>query len=224
MAAVPVLAMSFAVARGFGFQEFLRARILHYFEQNREMLLQLVDFADKMIDQAKGGAIAGIGIAILFWSVTQLLSNLETSMNQIWKVKKLRTWRRIFTDYFALMLTAPCLFFISTSASVFFVKKAVEGIEALGIAPFAAGSLIFVARLVPYCLFWFFFTFIYLFMPNKKVRFASAFLGGLVGGTIYLIAQWAYIYFLVPHLGSDELAPSPLRRRGELFPSDPRAA
>ena len=195
MATVPILALSFAIARGFGFHDFLRERILLHFEQNHDVLLQILSFVDNMIDQAKGGVIAGMGIILLFWSITQLLSSLESTMNQIWKVKKFRSWRRIFSDYFALMLIGPCLFFISMSASVLFVNKADQGIEALHLGIFLSGTLLFIAQLVPYCLFWFLFTFIYIFMPNKKVPFSSAFLGGVVGGTIYLIVQLGYIYF-----------------------------
>jgi len=195
MATVPILALSFAIARGFGFHDYLHERILLYFEQNRDILLQILSFVDNMIEQARGGIIAGIGIVVLFWSITQLLSNLEQSMNQIWKVKKLRSWRRIFTDYFALMLIAPCLFLLSTSASVFFVRKVAEGVALLHLNLFFSQLLLFIAKLVPYCLFWFLFAFVYVFMPNRRVPISSAFLGGIVGGTIYLIVQWAYLYF-----------------------------
>ncbi len=195
MATVPILALSFAIAKGFGFHDFLRDRLLLRFQDNQQVLHQLLLFIDGMIEQAKGGVIAGMGIVLLFWSVTQLLSNLERSMNHIWKVKKLRSWRRIFSDYFALMLIAPCLFFLSMSVSILFVKKAEAGIDALHLGSFLANTLHFIAELVPYCLFWFLFTFIYLFMPNKKVPISSAFLGGVIGGTIYLIVQLGYIYF-----------------------------
>ena len=195
MATVPVLAMSFAIARGFGFHDFLRDRILLHFEQNHDVFLEILTFVDRMIEQAKGGIIAGMGIIILFWSITQLLSNLENSMNQIWKVRKLRSWRRIFSDYFALMLLGPCLLFLSLSASVFFVNEVSRGLQRLHLSHLVTGTLVFVAKLVPYCLFWFLFTFVYLFMPNKKVPFPSALLGGVVGGTIYLLVQLGYFYF-----------------------------
>lgn len=195
IATVPILALFFALAKGFGFQDFLRERIVLRFQENQELTHQIFTFVERMIEQAKGGVIAGMGIVLLFWSITHLLSNLENAMNQIWKVKKLRSWRRIFTDYFALMLIGPCLFFLSISASILFVKKAEEGIDALHLGSFLSNSLHFIAEFVPYCLFWFLFTFIYLFMPNKRVSIPSAFLGGIVGGTIYLIIQFGYIYF-----------------------------
>jgi len=195
MAALPILFMLFVIARGFGFHHFLRDQILQRFAQSQDVLLQIFQFVDHMIDQAKGGVIAGMGIVLLLWSITQLLSSLESAMNQIWKIKKFRSWRRIFSDYFALLLIGPCLLLFSMSASVFFVHKAQQGIAALHLGHFLTGALVFIAQLVPYCLFWFLFTFVYIFMPNKRIHLSSAFLGGVVGGTIFLIVQWGYLYF-----------------------------
>lgn len=195
MASVPALAVSFAVARGFGYHEYLRNQLLDRFEQNREALLVLFTIVDKMIEQVKGGLLAAVGLIVLFWSIIQLLSNLESSLNEIWKVKKLRTWRRIFSDYFALMILGPCFFLLASSAAVFLVHRLISGIQALSLNPFLSGILIFIAGLIPYCLFWFLFTFTYLFMPNTKVPFSSAFLGGVIGGSLYVVVQWIYLFF-----------------------------
>lgn len=195
MACVPALAVTFAISKAFGYHDYLRSQILHHFTQNRELLLIIFSFVDKLIEQVRGGLIAGIGIIVFFWSIIQLLSNLESSLNEVWHVKKLRTWRRIFSDYFALMILGPIFFIVASSVAVFLVDRMADGIEALGLNAFIAGILIFIVQLIPYCLFWFLFTFIYLFMPNAKVRFSSAFLGGVIGGTIYVIVQWAYLIF-----------------------------
>jgi membrane protein len=95
------------------------------------------------------------------------------------------------------MLISPCFFFLSTSASVVFVNQSAHWLQALHLTPYLSNTLLFIAQLVPYCLFWFFFTFLYLFMPNRQVPLSSAFLGGVIGGTIYLIVQWGYIYFQI---------------------------
>jgi membrane protein len=195
MASVPTLAIAFAISGAFGYHDDLRARLLQHFPQNRDVLEILFSFVDRMIDQAKGGLIAGVGLLILFWSVIQLLSNLEHAMNEVWKVKRLRTWRRIFSDYFALMLLGPLFFVIASSTAVFLVDKLSIGVHDLNLHVFLSGLLLFIIQLAPYCLFWFLFAFIYLFMPNAKVSFSSAFLGGVIGGSTYVIVQWAYLVF-----------------------------
>jgi membrane protein len=52
-------------------------------------------------------------------------------------------------------------------------------------------------KLLPYCTIWIAFTFIFVFMPNTKVRFKSALIGGIVAGTIFQIVQWVYINFQI---------------------------
>lgn len=110
MSIVPILAMSFAIARGFGYHESLRVQLLQYFQDQNTALVELFNYADKFLEQARGGVIAGIGLVILFWSVALLLSSLEEILNHIWGTR-MRSWRRIVSDYFALMFIAP--FFIS---------------------------------------------------------------------------------------------------------------
>jgi membrane protein len=44
---------------------------------------------------------------------------------------------------------------------------------------------------------WGLFTFIYLVIPNTRVRFSSGLLGGIIAGTIFLLVQWAYVNFQI---------------------------
>jgi membrane protein len=197
MAIVPVLAMAFAIARGFGYHETLRAELLNRFQDQNTALTELFKYADTFLEQARGGVIAGVGLVLLFLTVALLLSNLEGILNQIWGVKKLRSWRRILSDYFALMLIAPIFFVFASSVSVFLVDQLEIGIRLLPLSSWASSWLLFFVNVIPYCLFWFLFTFVYLFMPNTAVRLRSACLGGFVAGCVYLVVQWGYIYFQI---------------------------
>ncbi len=194
---VPAIAMSLAVAGGFGYREVLREEILSYGRDQKEAFSQIIQFADQLLDQTRGGVIAGVGLLILFWSVASLIHSMEEALNQIWSVKKTRSWRRIFSDYFSLMLIAPFLFLLSSSATVFVVGQLDSLVYSLPFAPIFVSSLHFFVHLMPYVLFWGLFTFIFMFIPNVKVRFRSAFVGGAITGTLYLIVQWGYIYFQV---------------------------
>jgi membrane protein len=96
-----------------------------------------------------------------------------------------------------MMLICPILLIISSSATVFVagqIKALTAEIALLG----AIAPLIFsVLKLLPYCVVWVLFSFIYLFMPNTKVNFRSGLLAGIVGGTIYQVVQWVYITFQI---------------------------
>lgn len=197
MAIVPVLALMFAISRGFGYNEVLRTELLAHFQDQSAALIQIFKYSDAFLDQAKNGVIAGIGFVVLFLTVSLLLSSLESILNGIWGVKKLRSWRRIASDYFAVMLITPIFFIFASSASVFILNHLAEAIRSLPMSPWAASSILFFVNLAPYCLFWILFSFVYLFMPNKRVQFSSASLGGLVAACLYLLGQWAYIYFQV---------------------------
>ena len=197
MSIVPVIAMAFAVARGFGYHDTLRSELLERFPDQNTALVEIFKYADSFLEQARGGVIAGVGLVILFLTVALLLSNLEGILNQIWGVKNLRSWKRIISDYFALMLIGPILFVVASSMAVFIVEYLEIGIRVLPISAWAVSWLLFLVNLVPYGLFWLLFTFLYFVMPNTHVRFRSAALAGLFAGWLYLIVQWGYIYFQI---------------------------
>ena len=113
---VPVVAILFGVAKGFGFEALLRREILEKFpgQAQHEVLTKVIDFAQSMLETAKGGVIAGIGVVILLWSVINVLSHIEASLNDIWEIKEHRSWGRKFSDYLALMLLSPLLFLVSS--------------------------------------------------------------------------------------------------------------
>ena len=194
---VPVAAMAFGVAKGFGFQEVLEEQLLEKFSGHKEVIVQVINFAQSLLENTEGGVVAGIGVVILLWSVIKLLGTIEHSFNDIWGVKRPRTLGRKFTDYLSVMFICPILLIMSSSITVFITTQVhfiTERFVFLG----AFSSLIFLLlKLLPYCMVWILFTFVYVFMPNIKVKLTSCLLAGIVGGSIYVVVQWAYIVFQV---------------------------
>ena len=194
---VPVAAMAFGIAKGFGFQQMLEKSLIERFAAQAEVVNHVIGFAKALLDTTQGGLIAGIGLVVLFWSVIKVLSHIEHSFNAIWGFPKGRTWLRKFTDYLAMMLIAPVLFLLSSSATIFITTQIVQitaRIDLLGaIAPLIFGGL----KLLPYLLIWLLFSVIYLIMPNGRTRLIPALVGGIIAGTIFQIVQWGYIYFQV---------------------------
>jgi membrane protein len=194
---VPVVAMAFGVAKGFGFQEVLEERLLEEFSGHKEVIVQVINFAQSLLENTEGGVVAGIGVVILLWSVIKLLGTIEHSFNDIWGVKRPRTLGRKFTDYLSVMFICPILLIMSSSITVFITTQ-VQFITERFVLLGAFSSLIFLLlKFLPYCMIWILFTFVYVFMPNIKVKLTSCLLAGIVGGTIYAVVQWVYIVFQV---------------------------
>ena len=197
MSVVPIVAMAFGIAKGFGLDKKLREELANKFEGQQQVLDWIIKFASSMLEHTKGGVVAGVGIALLLWAVMRVLGNIEASFNFIWHVKKSRSFYRKFTDYIAIMLIAPVFIILSSSVTVYIttqIQNIIKSIEFLGY--FSPVIRVFI-NLIPYVLVWTLFSFIYVVMPNIKVKLWPAIISGIVAGTLFQIAQWGYVKFQI---------------------------
>ncbi|MFC1708935.1 YhjD/YihY/BrkB family envelope integrity protein [Candidatus Omnitrophota bacterium] len=194
---VPVVAMAFGVAKGFGFDQLLEKQLIEKFPGQEEIFAQVVGFAQTLLENTKGGVVAGIGVAILFWTVIKVLGNIETSFNDIWGVKKARALGRKFSDYLSIMLICPILVIVSSSVTVFISAQIVLITEKIALLGAFSPLIFFMLKILPYCVIWLLFSFIYIFMPNTKINLGSAVVAGIIAGTIYQFVQWGYINFQI---------------------------
>ncbi len=194
---VPMLAMAFGIAKGFGFERALKNQLLEKLQGQEEVVTRIINFANSLLETTKGGVIAGAGVGVLFLTVIKVLGTIESSFNDIWGIKKPRSLGRKFTDYLSIMLICPVLFIMSSSLTVVIasqIKLIIQKITLLGtISPVIFAIL----KLLPYCVIWILFSFLYIFMPNTKVNFKSGILAGVIAGTIYQVLQWGYITFQI---------------------------
>jgi membrane protein len=197
LSVVPILALAFGIAKGFGLEEAMRTEIQGAFEANPEIANFLIDFATTALSNTKGGLIAGIGVLFLLFTVMRVLNNIETSFNEIWQIKKPRSLFRKFSDYLTIILVAPILIIVSSSMTVFISSNVVKLINNFAflefIAPLVEGSL----NYLPYLIVWLVFTLLYLIMPNTKVKLLPALIAGILAGTAFQLFEEAYIYFQV---------------------------
>jgi len=193
---VPVIAMAFGIAKGFGLEKLLEAQ-LEKIPGQEDALRQIVTFSQTLLQNTQGGIVAGIGVALLFWTIIKVLGNIEESFNDIWGVKKPRSLGRKFSDYLSLMMICPILLILSSSITVFITTQVTLITQKITLLGFAAPVIFGSLKMIPYCVLWGMFTFIYIFMPNLKVNFKSGLLGGIVAGTVYQVVQWLYITFQV---------------------------
>jgi len=194
---VPVAAMFFGIAKGFGFEKRLETQLYERFPGQEEILSQVIGFSNSLLEQTRGGLIAGIGLLVLFWSVLKVLGHIEMALNHIWEIKKPRSWGRKFSDYLSIMLISPILILMSGSATVFITTQVTQIAGKIELLGYLSPLITLLLRFTPYVLIWVLFTILYIIMPNTKVNFKAGLLGGVVAGTLYQIAQGVYISFQI---------------------------
>lgn len=156
---------------------------------------QLVEGILTAIDRTDVRALGTIGLLFLLWTTIKLLSTIEVSFNHIWNVTRSRTFLRKTTDYVSVLVIAPILLVVAMSLTTAFQSNALVARmrESAVVGPVAALLLSWLR----YVGTWIAFTFLYLFMPNTRVRWPAGILGGIVGGTIWQVAFWAYTHFQI---------------------------
>ncbi|MFC1838296.1 YihY/virulence factor BrkB family protein [Thermodesulfobacteriota bacterium] len=197
LSVVPAAALAFGIAKGFGMQGLLEKHLIKSLKGQEEVVNYIINFAGKMLEEARGGVIAGIGVVILVWLIIKLLGNIEKSFNDIWGVTHQRAIGRKLSDYLSILFVAPLLFVLSSSATVLITTQIAKITEKIDILGPVSPLIVFSLKILPYCVVWLLLTFVYIFMPNTKVKFNSGLLGGIVAGTIYVIVQFIYIKFQV---------------------------
>ncbi|WP_319779244.1 YihY/virulence factor BrkB family protein [Maridesulfovibrio sp.] len=186
---VPFLAVAFSLMKGMGFQDssYIHEMLLKVSAGREEVVGKILEYVDNTNVQTLGW----IGVATLLFTVLSTVGTVEKAFNIIWKVSHGRTFWRKFTDFFSVIFICPVAVIVATSVSVSIKKQAIlqQFDNIYGVTELEG----FLISLAPLVLIWLSFTFIYAFMPNTRVRIGSALAGGVVAGTVWQMAQWAYI-------------------------------
>ena len=193
LSVIPIIAIAFAIAKGFGLDQNLEMSISSEFQSQQDILGWLLQNAQSAIEETRGGYIAGVGIIILFWSVMSLLGHVEDTFNHIWHIRESRTWYRKFTDYLTIMLIAPIFVILSSSMTVFISAYLTEFMSKAPILDYFKPLITFLVKFSPYFLIWVSLTILYLVMPNTKVNFLPAMISGIIVGTALQVLQYFYI-------------------------------
>ena len=115
LSVVPILALAFGIAKGFGLEVMMQEEIKKAFVANPDIANFLIDFATTALSNTKGGLIAGIGVVVLLFTAMRVLNNIEVAFNEVWQIKKPRPLFRKFSDYLTMILVGPILVLLSSS-------------------------------------------------------------------------------------------------------------
>ena len=175
MSLVPIVAVVFAIVKGFGLAEGLTENLYALFPQNPEIIDYLVGFAENALARTQGGVVAAVALVTLFWAVIRVFGSIESAFNNI------RQW----TDYIAVVMIVPILWIVANAVGKY--AQDLVGFD-------DSWYFELLSRLASMIVIWVMFTFLYIIIPNAKVRFGSALMAGIVAGTIFLLFQWGYVY------------------------------
>ena len=189
LAVVPALAMLFAIARGFGFQNLLQSELFRYFPAQQQALARALTYVDNYLAQASQGVFIGIGLIFLLWTLISLMSNVEDTFNHVWGVETKRSLQRKFTDYTALFLLLPVLMVCSAGITIFMSDAVQRVFGGNPLSPMMHRLLAF----TPIFISWLIFTAAYYLVPNTKVHFKGALIAGILCGTLFQGVQWLFV-------------------------------
>lgn len=189
LAIVPVAAVLFAIARGFGLDNFITEWIYNTMSAQPQVAEYIIDLAEAYLAHTKSGVIIGIGLVFMLYSVLSLIYNIEAAFDEIWQVKDNRPPLRIVTDYTSLLFLVPITLILISGVNIF-IYKVVDQLQAFILLGSVAKFLI---KLLPFVMMSCVFTALYVFMPNTKVKFSKAVIPGTIAGIAMLLLQYFYI-------------------------------
>ncbi len=195
---VPFAALCFGIAKGFALDKMLKSMMNEHLGEHQETLNWLYRFAESALEHARGGLIAGVGVALLFLAVVKLGSCVEDIFNLLWDLPKRRSLLGKVNSYVTLLVLTPLLLIVVGSSAVW--ARSVTGSIMENVSPGYAGYLagvLFCVKLIPYVIAWIVFSGLYYLIPNTKVKLVSALLGGVFAGTVFQLLQGVLIYLQV---------------------------
>ena len=170
LALVPILAVVFGVARGFGYNKYIEVWFRELLGSQPQAADAIINFVNSYLVHTKSGVLLGVGLVLMLYTVLMLTLNVEKTFNTIWQVKHRRSLYRAVTDYLAMLLLVPVVIVLASGLSI-------------------AG-----ARLLPYVLMAVVFMAMYMCVPNTKVRLQVVIVPGILAGVGMQALQLFYIH------------------------------
>lgn len=192
---VPLLAISFSILKGFGAHNQMEPLLMQLLaplgEKGAEITKQIIGFVENM----NVGVLGSLGLGLLMLTVVSLMQKIERAMNFAWRITQHRSFAQRFSSYLTVIVIGPVLVFSAVGITASLVAAPLVS-EFTAIEP--VGKLVDrAARIVPFLLIVTAFTFLYIFMPNTRVRIVPALAGGLFAGLLWQAVGWVFASFVV---------------------------
>jgi len=192
---VPLLVFSFSILKGLGARGDLKFILDQFFAPLGVASGQLTESVLQFVKNMRGDLLGSIGLAFLVYTVVTTIQKVERSFNFLWRVDRPRSFARRFAEYLAVMVLGPILLAVAlgllASAERSPFAQWVNAIQPLAWILSGAG------KVLPYMIVTVIFTFMYAFIPNTKVEFRAALIGGITSGIVWALVGKVFTAFIV---------------------------
>lgn len=190
LAIVPIFAVVFAIARGFGYNKYIEMWFRELLSSQPQVADVMVGFVNSYLVHTKSGIFLGVGLIFMLYTVLMLVNNVEETFNKIWQVNNSRPIIRSFANYLATFFLFPIIIVVSTGLSIFMETVADSMVDFTLLGPVIHKLLNF----SPYMLMSLLFVLLYVYMPNTEVRISCAIVPGILAGIAMQVLQIVYIH------------------------------
>ena len=187
---VPILAVVFAIARGFGCSKYIELWFRKMMSTQPQIADLIVDFVNRYLAHTQSGIFLGIGLLFMLFTVLMLVNNIEETFNEIWQVSNARPIMRSIVNYLAMFFVFPIIIIVSMGLSIFMATVA-DVIEDFKLLSSAVHQLFDLSNSLLMSLL---FILLYVYMPNTKVKWSCAVIPGILAGVAMHLLQLFYIY------------------------------
>lgn len=194
LSTVPLLAVSFSVLKGFGVHNQLEPILVNVLAplgpRGAEIATNIIGF----VENIKVGVLGSLGLVFLLYTVVSLTQKVESSFNYVWQVDRLRGLAQRFSSYLSVILIGPVLMFAAVGLTATITSHRVVQ-DLMEMQP-VGRVLVLTGQLIPYLLVIMTFTFIYIFIPNTRVKVVPALVGGVIAGVLWQTSGWVFAAFV----------------------------
>jgi membrane protein len=191
---VPLLAVSFSVLKGFGVHNQIEPVLLGMLAPLGEKGVEITGIIIGFVDNIKVGVLGFLGLGLLIYTVISLIQKIERAFNYTWRISSYRSLAQRFSDYLSVIMVGPVLIFTAIGVTATVTNSdfmtSLAAIEPLGF------TMRLLGKLIPYVLVIAAFTFIYILVPNTRVHFKSALVGGVIAGILWETTGWLFASFV----------------------------
>ena len=145
----------------------------------------------QFIQNTQSGTLGITGTVLLIFTAISLLSRIEVTFNDIWGVTRGRSWFMRIVLYWGVISLAPVL--VVTAIGLATGPHLESTRELISLMPFLS-KLLF--QLLPVVLLCLTFATFYMLMPNTRVNWQAALVGGLVGGLLFHLNNLASVLYV----------------------------
>ncbi len=185
---VPLIAFSFAILKSLGMHNRVEPILNNLLEplgpQREDIITKIISFVDNIDVRLLGFVL----LAFLLYSVITLVQKIEQSFNSIWRVTNMRTFMQRFSNYLSVILIGPLVVITAVGATV-------DGLQRVISEDQYSWFYAFFNEITPFLMIIGLSTFLFIFIPNTKVKIKHALVGGIVTGILWQSVSRVFSFY-----------------------------